>query len=237
MRGPLGAHVFDLLQHPPRSPERAPLAAGVSVVVHAVLAATLLAGAQQSLQPTMTLESESVILSALKYLLPPDRPSDAREPATRWMSKREGSPLPADPRTYVEQPKQVGLPVPDREESPAPQPLAEEAAAQHAFTLLDVDTAAVRDPSSAVPAYPRLLERQGIEGVAVVRFVVDSTGYADLETFRIIETNHPLFGESVREALPRMKFHPATVGPQRVRQMVELPFGFQILRRDGARKP
>jgi TonB family protein len=229
--------VFDLLQHPPRSPERAPLGAGVSVLVHAALAVSLLATAQQSLQPSSAAENESVILSALKYLLPPDRPSEAHEPATRWLSTREGSQRPVDPTEWVAQPKPVGSRTPDREESPAPQLLADEAASQHAFTLLDVDTAAVRDPSSAVPAYPRLLEKQGIEGVAVVRFVVDSTGYADLETFRIVETNHPLFGEAVRDALPRMKFHPATVGPQRVRQMVELPFGFQIIRRDGARKP
>jgi len=184
---------------------------------------------------------ESVIESALRYLLPPDRPSvPSSEERVRWSASQAGAVPVARPDVYSESRTPAGTPTPAERDGAAPVPLAEAAAAENAFTLLDVDTVAVRDPTSAVPAYPRLLERQGIEGMAVVRFVVDSTGRADVETFRIIETNHPLFGAAVREALPGMKFHPATVGPRKVRQMVEIPFGFQIIRRgaaDAVRKP
>lgn len=233
--------MFDSLQHPPRSPEPLSLGAGVSIALHSALVLSLTVGAGQAvLQPSVT-TSESIISTALKYLLPPDRAGrPAAEAQATWSSARMAELPPGNPETYSPQVEQAGTPTPDVEDSAAPAPLAEAAAAENAFTLLDVDTAAVRDPSSAVPVYPSLLEKQGIEGTAVVRFVVDTTGRADLETFRLIETNHPLFGAAVRAALPGMKFRPATVGPQKVRQMVELPFGFQIIRRGGAnatRKP
>lgn len=220
--------VFNLLHHPPRSPEPTPLGAGVSLVLHGALLLTLIGGAGEQLVQAPPLR-ESIISTALKYLLPPDQPASAHsEPAVSWSAQRAGQPLPADPTVYNARPvPPQGATQPDKQDASAV-PLEEAAAAQNAFTLQEVDTGAVRDPSSAVPAYPRLLEKQGIEGIAVVRFVVDSTGYADLSTFRLVETNHPLFGTAVRDALPNMKFHPATMGPRKVRQMVELPFGFVI---------
>ena len=226
--------MFDLLQHPPRSPERAPLGAGVSLVVHAAVVTMVVFGAQQAVTPPDS-GTETIIESVVKYFLPPDRPGrPADEVQARYSAMDAGLPASKDPTIYSSQTQPAGTPTPDKANDAQPEPLAAEAASQNAFTLLDVDTVAVRDPTSAVPVYPRLLEKQGIEGVAVVRFVVDSTGLADLETFRVVETNHTLFGAAVREALPRMKFHPATVGPRRVRQMVEIPFGFQIAKRNAA---
>jgi len=225
--------VFDLLQHPPRSPERIPLGAGVSIAVHAALVLALLTGARQVITPAES-NPESVIESTLRYLLPPDRPpSSANEPRATWSPAPAGT-RPADPKVYSESVQPAGTPTPTAPPPAPPQTLAEAAAAQNAFTLLDVDSAATRDPTSAVPVYPRLLEQRGIEGMAVVRFVVDTTGRADLATFRVVETNHPLFAAAVRDALPQMKFHPASVGAKKVRQMVELPFGFQIIRREAA---
>lgn len=217
------------------------MGAGVSLAVHAAVLLSLTVGAgQRFLQPSTTTR-ESVITSALKYLLPPDRPGrPAAEVQATWSSARIEALPPGNPETYAPAVEPAGTPTPDVEDSAAPEPLAEAAAAQNAFTLLDVDTAVVRDPTSAVPIYPRLLEKQGIEGMAVVRFVVDTTGRADLTTFRLVETNHRLFGAAVRDALPGMKFHPATVGPNKVRQLVEIPFGFQIVRRgatNATRKP
>ncbi|MBA4071533.1 MAG: hypothetical protein C0497_06820 [Gemmatimonas sp.] len=227
--------MFDLLQHPPRSREPLLAGAGVSLVVHAALVLAVTVGAGQTLMQPPVTASESIIESALKYRLPPDRPGQsAVEEQARWSSARPAALPPGNPETYSPQVEPAGTPVPDVEDSAAPVPLAEAAAAQNAFTLLDVDTAAVRDPSSAVPVYPPLLERRGIEGTAVVRFVVDTTGRADLATFRLIETNHPLFAAAVRDALPGMKFHPATVGPKKVRQLVEIPFGFRIIQRGSA---
>jgi TonB family protein len=210
----------------------------VSLAIHAVLAASLVAGGSEAMLQPSESASQSVIETAIRYLLPPDRPGrSGTEVPVKWSAMRGGTPVIAPPDVYTENRQPTGTTQPDPEDSSAPEPLAEEAAAQNAFTLLDVDTAAVRDPASAVPAYPPLLEKQGIEGLAVVRFVVDTTGRADLGTFRVVETTHSLFAAAVREALPGMNFHPATVGPRKVRQLVEIPFGFKIVRRDAGRRP
>jgi len=212
--------------------------AGVSLAIHAALAALLVTGGGEALLRPSEPMTESVIETAIKYLLPPDRPGrSASETPLKWSATRAGTPVIAPPDVYTEDRQPTGAPQPEPENNSPPVELAEEAATQNAFTLLDVDTAAVRDPTSAVPAYPPLLEKQGIEGIAVVRFVVDTTGRADIGTFRVIETSHSLFAASVREALPKMKFQPATVGPKRVRQLVEIPFGFQIVRREAGRRP
>lgn len=85
-----------------------------------------------------------------------------------------------------------------------------------------------RDPASAAPAYPDFLQKQGIEGVVAVEYVVDTTGLADSASLRIIRTSHPAFAEAVRAALPGMRFEPGEVGGQLVRQLVTQEFRFII---------
>lgn len=98
----------------------------------------------------------------------------------------------------------------------------------NAYSVLDVDSAAVRDPSSAAPAYPTLMRMKGIEGFATMRFVIDSTGLIDMATVTLMNASHAEFVQAVREAMPRMRFRPAMMGPQAVRQLSELPFKFEI---------
>jgi protein TonB len=229
---PLGAFVFELLQHPPQSPERVPLGAGVSLAVHAALVLSMVSGARHMLEPSHATH-ETVITAAIKYLVPPNRPSPApQEAAVRFGGPRGEEQAP--PTQYVKPEEklpllgEMNLPKEDRRTA---LPLAVEAVAQNAFTLLDVDAEATRDPDSAVPIYPRVLELKGIEGSALVRFVVDTTGRADIESFRIVEETHRLFGQAVRDALPRMRFRPAMMGDKKVRQLVEQPFGFRLVTR------
>jgi TonB family protein len=98
------------------------------------------------------------------------------------------------------------------------------------YTELEVDLAAARDPESEGPTYPDSLLAAKIEGEARVRFVVDSTGRADAQSFAVLEANEVAFGQAVRIALPRMKFRPASIGPKRVAQTVEQTFLFRITR-------
>lgn len=112
---------------------------------------------------------------------------------------------------------------------------AAEAAAMNAmlatsYQVLEVDSAATRDPSSAAPVYPPDLETRGIEGHVIIRFVVDSTGSVDLTTLLTVEATHGAFDRAVREALPRMRFRPAMVGDRPVRQLAEQLFKFEIPR-------
>lgn len=106
----------------------------------------------------------------------------------------------------------------------------------NAFTVLEVDSAIVRDPASAAPEYPPHLLREGVEGSAAVRFVVDSTGEVDTLTYRVLSATHADFAVSVRRALTRMHFQPAVQAGRRVRQLVEQSFSFKITPRDSLPK-
>jgi outer membrane biosynthesis protein TonB len=96
------------------------------------------------------------------------------------------------------------------------------------FTVLDVDTAVVRSANSAAPAYPLKLLEARITGSVQAQYVVDTTGFADTASFRVMKSTNPGFVEAVREALPYMRFKPAKIGPLKVRQLVEQTFTFRI---------
>jgi len=109
-----------------------------------------------------------------------------------------------------------------------------------AFALLDVDSAAVRDPRSAAPTYPKDMEERGVEGIVRARFVIDSTGLIDPSTIKVLETTNESFARSVRAAMPEMRFRPAMMGTKAVRQLAEQEFAFHVqLKRDTtpAKKP
>lgn len=96
------------------------------------------------------------------------------------------------------------------------------------YVAAELDQPVSFDPSSAAPAYPADLQNAGIEGSATMRFVVDTTGFADSTTIEQVSATHPGFVVAVREALPGMHFRPAELGQQRVRQLVEQQFKFQL---------
>lgn len=98
-----------------------------------------------------------------------------------------------------------------------------------AFSELEVDSAAVRDPDSDGPVYPVKLLALKLEGATVAQFVVDSTGKVDVTSLVILESTHPEFTQAVRDVLPRMKYQPAHLGKRAVAQLVEQRFGFRIL--------
>ena len=96
------------------------------------------------------------------------------------------------------------------------------------FTVIEVDTAAARLPESAAPSYPPDLLAKRVQGQAIVQFVVDTSGQADVHSFSVVLASHPDFAAAVRAALPGMKFASARIGTTKVRQLVELPFSFAI---------
>ena len=73
-----------------------------------------------------------------------------------------------------------------------------------------------------------MLQSQGIKGTVMAQFVVDTTGRADVSTFKILDSPHELFSAAVRNALPKMRFIPAEVGGHKVKQLVQQPFVFNI---------
>jgi protein TonB len=83
-------------------------------------------------------------------------------------------------------------------------------------------------PGNTAPRYPDMLRSANVEGEALAQFVVDTTGRAEMSTFKVIKSTHDLFTNAVRSALPNMKFYPAEVGGKHVKQLVQMPFQFNL---------
>lgn len=78
------------------------------------------------------------------------------------------------------------------------------------------------------PEYPSSLQSAGVEGEVDAKFVVDTTGRADMSTFVVEKSSNDMFTQSVKSALQRMKFIPAEIGGKKVRMLVQQPFMFGI---------
>jgi len=83
---------------------------------------------------------------------------------------------------------------------------------------------------STGPAYPPQLRTAGIEGRVLAQFVVDESGRVDLNTFKVLKSDHVDFTESVKLALRDMRFVPADVKGNPVKQLLEQPFQFSVSR-------
>src|SRR5690348_5033904 len=96
------------------------------------------------------------------------------------------------------------------------------------FSQLEVDSTVSRYPGSAAPAYPIEMLKQGVQGSVMTQYVVDTTGFADTTSLKVLRSTHEDFTTAVRAALPYMRFFPAKVGSKKVRQLVEQEFSFKI---------
>jgi len=83
-------------------------------------------------------------------------------------------------------------------------------------------------PGSPQPRYPDMLKSANVEGEVLAQFVVDTTGRAEMSTFKVLKSSHELFTQSVRNVLPQMRFYPAEIGGRKVKQMVQQPFTFAL---------
>jgi protein TonB len=91
-----------------------------------------------------------------------------------------------------------------------------------------VEKQVIQAPGSPTPRYPDILKQAGVEGEVLAQFVVDTSGRAEINTFKVLKTTHELFTVAVRSALPTMRFFPAEVGGRKVKQLVQQPFSFTI---------
>jgi protein TonB len=97
-----------------------------------------------------------------------------------------------------------------------------------AYFEFQVEKPALAVPGNPAPRYPDVLRESNVEGEVLAQFVVDTTGRADMKTFKILKSSHDLFTASVRQVLPSMKFYAAEVGGRKVKQLVQLPFAFKL---------
>ncbi len=192
-----------------------------SAVAHLVLMYAVLSGPN-----VPRIFDDSRILPAL-YLYARDRtPSDLRELRL---------PIPAPPGNVDGIGRAVTAHLGDNERAPralrvrglVPPGLAS-ARLDSVFTVLAVDSEVVRVEGSAAPAYPASLLTIGVEGYVEAEFIVDTTGWVDLGSVRMLSSTHKEFESSVRLALMAMQFRPAWRGARRVRQLVSQRFTFRL---------
>ena len=98
------------------------------------------------------------------------------------------------------------------------------------FFEFQVEVPAAVATNSTAPRYPDALRLGNVEGEVLAQFVVNPDGTVDVGTFKVLKSSHPLFTESVRSALPSMRYKPALVGGKAVRQLVQSPFTYSISR-------
>ena len=202
----------------------------VSITLHVGVIILLALKGQQVVDAVRDFVEESV-----QYLYPVPRDVGTLRPGL------ESAPAPADRRVFgsVTPPWRdglsgaggVGLGAHDGTiytPSPSDAETIEPGVGDNAMSAVEVDSIAIFDATSAAPEYPQTMALRRVEGTAVLRFVIDSTGLIDMSTVRVMSTTHSAFARAVLEAMPKMKFRPASIAGHPVRLLVEQAFSFKI---------
>lgn len=203
----------------------------ISTIVHAAIVGVIVVAG-----PNLMRDLSSEFTQTLEFLIPTDRGSPSPAEHLTFMAVGGGvanqGALEAAKKAFS---KDGEFAIPQVAGAPAetPQPVAvpvEPQTVDNAYSVIEVDSAAVRDPNSAAPAYPAVMMTKGIEGFAAMRFVVDTTGHIDMGTVELLQATNAEFVRAVRDAMPRMRFRPAKMGVTAVRQLAEQLFKFEIRR-------
>jgi protein TonB len=104
-----------------------------------------------------------------------------------------------------------------------PQPVSDQP-----YFEFQVEKQVAATPGNSAPRYPDMLRSANVEGEVLAQFVVDTTGRADMKEFKVLKSTHDMFTAAVRAVLPIMKFYPAEVGGRKVKQLVQMPFQFNL---------
>lgn len=105
--------------------------------------------------------------------------------------------------------------------------LAQLVASMEVYNAEQVDRRATLDTQrSSPPAFPAPLYAEGLRGLVVAEFVVDTAGRVEDGTVGIVSSTAPLFTEAVRLSLATASYFPAQKNGHAVRQLVHQPFEF-----------
>jgi TonB family protein len=83
-------------------------------------------------------------------------------------------------------------------------------------------------PGAGSPRYPDALRAANVEGEVLAQFVVDEDGTIVAGSLKVLRSNHELFTEAVKAALPEMRFSPAEVDGRKVKQLLQQSFTFGL---------
>lgn len=79
-----------------------------------------------------------------------------------------------------------------------------------------------------IPVYPNSLRAAGIEGVVVLRMVVDTMGGVESGSIVVLNSTHPGFDAAAIAAVTRAQFVPARLAGRAVRQLVQQGVRFRL---------
>ena len=96
------------------------------------------------------------------------------------------------------------------------------------FFDFQVGKAVTHTVNATYPKFPELLKMAGVEGEVLAQFVVDTGGVAMEGSLKVLKSSHALFAQSVKNALPDMRFNAAELNGRKVRQLVHQVFVFGI---------
>jgi protein TonB len=85
----------------------------------------------------------------------------------------------------------------------------------------------VQPISIPTPRYPPVLQSAGIAGSVDLQYVVDTTGHAEPNSFKVLKTTHQAFVDPAEEAIRKGVFKPAKFKGQPVRQLVQQRISFK----------
>lgn len=85
------------------------------------------------------------------------------------------------------------------------------------------------DPAS-LPIYPEELRSLALDGLVLVRFVLDTAGRIEPSTVHVVRSTNPAFTASVQAVLDGLRYSPAWMDGRKVRARVEQRFEFHLAR-------
>jgi TonB family protein len=202
--------------------EHRSIAGVVSIIVHAAVVATAIAGAAQGrpAAPPMVIVPESLLIVptgtparpvgrlAAPVIAPVDVPDLPGMPALPG--------IPSAPKTWLP-PTGLGGVLPTGLGGAAGD---------------IVDPVLTDEPpvllSAPVPAYPPLLRQAGIQGWVTVQTVVDTMGRAETASLRVVNSPNPGFDRPALDCVRRALFRPGRVHGRAVRVLVRVPLHFML---------
>ena len=96
---------------------------------------------------------------------------------------------------------------------------------EQTFFDFQVDQAA-KVKFSRPPLYPDRPRNTNFDGQVIVQFVVDESGAAQMNTFKVLKSTDNEQSESVRRAVNGSSYFPAEFHGRKVRQLVQQQFKF-----------
>jgi TonB family protein len=91
-----------------------------------------------------------------------------------------------------------------------------------------VERAASPLPTDKAPRYPDALRAANVEGEVIAQFIVNEDGRADMGSFNVVRSSNDQFTNAVRLSMSFLRFTPALVGGRPVKQLVQMPFQFNL---------